>query len=169
MTFFSFLGYSTANAFAGVLEYLINRKYGRKLDVSRLFIYYNARQLQDQDHSIKDVGTTPHHSAEALRQYGDCEEKFWPYRTDMVNKKPPQSVYDRAKRYTVIPVRISFEVKTFRKALANGLPVILGIILLDSAGTEAANNHGFIERPDPSRTTVKNTQYMACCCLCWIQ
>ncbi len=45
----------TANAMAGAYEYLANRLRGTSDDVSRLFIYYNARDLDgDPD---KDEGT----------------------------------------------------------------------------------------------------------------
>ena len=156
---------STANAFAGVLEYLINRKYRQKIDVSRLFIYYNARRLQHEDRTIQDSGTTPYHSADALRKYGDCDEDCWPYKSNLVNQRPSREAYDKAKQYTVVPVRMSFQMKAFKKALAEGYPVILGVILLDSAGTEARENGGRIVRPDPRRTTVRNTQWHAVVCV----
>ena len=114
---------------------------------------------------MQDTGTTPYHSADALRRYGDCEEELWPYKGDLVNQKPSREAYEKAKQYTVVPVRMSFQMKSFKKSLAAGYPVILGVILLDSAGTEARMNGGRIERPDASRTTVRNTQWHAVVCV----
>lgn len=130
-----------------------------------MFIYYNARRLQNQDRTIHDDGTTPYHSADALRKYGDCKEEYWPYDVKLVNQQPSQIAYDKAKKFTVVPVRMKFSMNTFKKFLAEGYPVILGVILLDSAGTQARQNSGRIERPDPSQTAVRNTRWHAVVCV----
>jgi len=50
--------FSAANAFAGVCEYILKRRTGQNIDVSRLFIYYNGRMIQDQSFVVTDDGAS---------------------------------------------------------------------------------------------------------------
>lgn len=65
-----------ANAFVGAYEYLAKQALGDAGDVSRLFVYYNAR-CQDGD-DIQDRGTQMVSAIQALVEYGACTENTWP-------------------------------------------------------------------------------------------
>ncbi|GAB4399724.1 MAG: hypothetical protein OHK0053_20360 [Microscillaceae bacterium] len=57
-----------ANAFAGAYEYLAKRHLGEAADVSRLFIYYNARaEMGEKD---QDEGSLMSAAIEVLKKYG---------------------------------------------------------------------------------------------------
>jgi C1A family cysteine protease len=62
-----------ANALAGAYEYLAKRQLGDSGDVSRLFIYYNARALMGWEH--KDDGSTITGAIETLEEFGTCSER----------------------------------------------------------------------------------------------
>lgn len=67
----------TANAIAGAYEYLANRALGQSEDVSRLFIYYNARELDGA--ANQDEGTYLRSCIRVLRKYGACSESTWSF------------------------------------------------------------------------------------------
>ena len=60
----------TANAIAGAYEYLAMREFGESGDVSRLFIYYNARKLQNDE--AEDCGSSITAAIESLEKQGSC-------------------------------------------------------------------------------------------------
>ncbi|CAF4742548.1 unnamed protein product, partial [Rotaria sp. Silwood1] len=127
---------SCANALAGVLEYLIKRKYNIDMDVSRLFIYYNSRRIDFQHSILTDTGATLTTSAKAVRKYGACDEKLWPYDISLVNKRPTPNAYRAAHRFTSRPVKIPINLPSIKTSLANGLPIAISIILRNSAGEQ---------------------------------
>ena len=63
----------TANAIAGAYEYLMKRHLGvESYDVSRLFIYYNARAAKGTE--AVDDGSTLNEVIKSLEQNGACAE-----------------------------------------------------------------------------------------------
>ena len=150
--------YSSANAFAGVLEYLIRRKYKQNVEVSRLFMYYNARKLDWDGATVGDYGASLTNTAKAIRLYGACEEELWPYDKRLVNVKPNPDAYRAACRFTIIPVNVPINVKGIKTSLAHGMPVAIGIVLRYSSGAVAKENQGYIPIPDLGAKTVLNSE-----------
>ena len=120
-----------ANATAGAFEYLIKQHTGTNYDVSRMFIYYNARKLEDDD--IEDEGTAIHDAVDSLKKYGVCAEKTWPFDINRVNAKPHANAYDEADEAMVDQLeQVSTDLDTWRQCLAEGRPIIFGTVLFDS-------------------------------------
>ena len=89
-----------ANAVAGAYEYLVKRHLGEEAyDVSRMFIYYNARYLEDAEH--EDEGTAIGDALEGLKTYGACSEETWPFDEELVNEEPEEGAYDEAQNFLV--------------------------------------------------------------------
>ena len=85
------LGSCTANALAGNLEYLDHKTDDKYEDVSRLFIYYNERVLEDTvDY---DSGASLRDGIKTLRKQGVCWETTWPYLIEHFDRKPPKKSY----------------------------------------------------------------------------
>jgi C1A family cysteine protease len=76
----------TANAIAGAYEYLVKKHLRKNVDVSRLFIYYNARWRIDEQN--EDSGSVIQYGVESLGTFGACIERTWPYQERAVLKKP---------------------------------------------------------------------------------
>ena len=75
----------TANATAGAYEYLAKRHLkNRQFEVSRLFVYYNARLRASN--VIKDEGSHIQYAVESLHKLGACTEDVWPYELKKVNE-----------------------------------------------------------------------------------
>ena len=90
-----------ANAVAGAYEYLFKRHHGDSAyDVSRLFIYYNARTLEDEGEP-DDEGSFISDAIEGLKQYGACAESTWPFKDRAVNRCPPDEAYHEAAGFLI--------------------------------------------------------------------
>jgi hypothetical protein len=80
------IGSCTANAIAGAYEYLIKRHLqGAEVDISRLFIYYNARWRAGNQNKV--TGSRIQYGMESLQTFGACTEKSWPYNVKAVLEK----------------------------------------------------------------------------------
>ncbi|RYX81921.1 peptidase C1 [bacterium] len=122
----------TANATAGAYEYLLKRHRDEELDVSRLFIYYNARYVSPGDY-IEDEGSTIVHVIEGLKKYGACTEDTWAFDEDMVNEEPDESSYEEGAYFLVESAKqVPVDLETWKTALAEGQPIIFGISIFKS-------------------------------------
>lgn len=114
-----------ANAVVGALE-LHQKKAGLPLtDMSRLFVYYNARALADNED--KDIGSYIHHGMAALLAYGACEERLWPFQAATVNSKPTPACYENAAKYEAVQYARTPRGEAAQTSLAQGLPVVFGM------------------------------------------
>lgn len=126
----------TAQAIVGALEYHQRRANQPKIDLSRLFVYYNARRLSDMEG--EDCGSFIHHVMAAVLAYGACEEQMWPFEKSMVLTKPTEAAYangmmNEAVQYARTPLGVSA-----LQALAAGLPVVFGAYFPTAYYQEAA-------------------------------
>ncbi len=121
----------TANATAGAFEYLLKLHTGQDLDVSRMFIYFNARKLESD--AIADEGSAIADSVEGLKKFGVCPEDTWPFDPKHVNKHPPHHAYDEAHKEVVDELeQVPTDLDQWRHCLAEGRPIIFGMKLFDS-------------------------------------
>lgn len=121
-----------ANAVVGAYEYLAKRHHGdESMDVSRLFVYYNARLQQGWEE--EDEGAEIVDAIESLKEYGACSEETWPYDEDMVNEEPSQEAYDEASWFVVEDMkRVRTKIDLWKQALAEGYPIIFALKLYNS-------------------------------------
>jgi len=140
-----------ANAVAGAYEYLVKRHRGDDAyDVSRLFIYYNAR---DQDGSAdEDSGALIASAIDSLREKGACSEETWPYDPDTVNEAPDDGAYEEASQFLVEDMQlVPTTLAAWKGALAEGYPIIFGISLFESF--DAHRKRGVVPMPSPSEAS----------------
>jgi hypothetical protein len=145
-----YFSFSAANAFAGVCEYILKRRTGQNIDVSRLFIYYNGRMIQHRSLFVTDGGASKRCIALGLRKFGVCLEHLWPYYHPYINKRPPPDVYAAASAITVVPLKVPRNLPAMKTCLANEIPFIIGIRLTEDASDEAKENNGYIVTPHPN-------------------
>ena len=61
--------FSVGNTLVGAIEFLIKRDTGKHIDISRLFVYYNARSIDlSEGEKIDDVGVPIESGIEALKK-----------------------------------------------------------------------------------------------------
>jgi hypothetical protein len=81
-----------ANAVAGAYEYLVKRHQGEEAyDVSRLFVYYNARAKEGPVN--EDSGSYIADAISSLGEFGACSEETWCYDPQQVNAEPSADAY----------------------------------------------------------------------------
>lgn len=124
-----------AHAVTSTLEAILNRT-----DLSRLFVYYNARVYASQAGS--DAGCSPRNAMKSISQYGVPPEAAWAYNTSKVVVKPSIAAYNEA---LVIRPRIKAyqSVQTFsamKAALTQGLPVVFGLTVPEVFATQTKYN-----------------------------
>src|SRR5438552_393389 len=94
------IGSCTGNALAGLVEFLELRKnhgINSFQDVSRLFIYYNERTLEDRVN--EDSGATLRDGIKSLNHWGVCREGTWNYSPQNVFLEPSAAAYVEAKSH----------------------------------------------------------------------
>ncbi|HBS04592.1 MAG TPA: hypothetical protein DEA96_06495 [Leptospiraceae bacterium] len=127
-----------ANATAGAYEYLLKRHRPDEADdVSRLFLYFNARALEQNDDiesaDVSDDGTYIQKCIASLEKFGVCSEETWPFDEDNVNEMPEDEAYDEASEFLVEDVAlVPNDLMAWKSALAEGNPIIFGINLYNS-------------------------------------
>lgn len=132
----------------GALEYLLNREKNLPVDMSRLFVYYNARLRNPYLGGwMRDVGCHITDGIKSVQNEGTCTEASWQFHLPYINMRPHGPCYGEAKQNTVteaIPVAIDLE--SMKKCLAEGYPFVFGLVLYGSFHT-ARTNGGWVPMP----------------------
>ncbi len=148
------LGSCTANAIAGAVEFdELKAGGGSSWTPSRLFIYYNERALE---------GTVPIDSGAQLRDgikviasAGVVPESEWPYDISRFADRPPQPLYDEAKRDRVSSyLRIPQMLVQLKTCIAEGFPFVFGFTVFASMETQEVARTGVIPLPQPGDSMV---------------
>jgi hypothetical protein len=149
----------TANATAGAHEYLLKRLKGQAGDVSRLFIYYNARKLDDA--VGVDEGSYLQSCVGVLREYGACSEQTWPFDLDRILDVPHANAYDEATAFLIHDAaRVEVKLKAMRSCLAEGYPFTFGLMLFESF--QQAGKTGLVPMPDIEQEKMDGGHAMLC-------
>ena len=119
------IGSCTANAIVGAVEYIFNVMNGGHVDLSRLFVYYNARRMSDREN--EDCGSSMAHAMAAFLAHGACPEEAWSYDPARWNMRPSDDAYNSALMLRQMHYgRVA--PNDMRKAmLLSGLPIIFGM------------------------------------------
>ena len=141
----------TANAVAGAYEYLVKKYLSKKaFDVSRLFIYYNARLRAG--HEIEDKGSHIQYAVDSLMKIGACKEDTWPYDLKSVNKKPDENSYVVAADFKIETKKfVPIKLEAWKQSLAEGYPIVFGTALFSSFDS-CTPNKGIVSMPSPDET-----------------
>lgn len=138
-----------ANAVAGAYEYLVKKHTDQDYDVSRMFIYYNARDLGGID---GDNGSIIADAIEGLRDFGACSEDTWPFEQTQVNDKPSDDAYDEAARFVVEDMQlVPIDLDAWKSCLAEGYPIVFGISLFESFDKQ--RKRGMVPLPTPTEVS----------------
>lgn len=106
------LGSCVANAIVGDLEFLEISQGMPYVDLSRLFLYYNARLASNE--VDKDEGSVISVAMNSLTQVGVCKEETFPYDTNKVFYRPTWEAYREAYAHTLVEY---FHIESYGNAL----------------------------------------------------
>ncbi len=142
------IGSCVANAVVGAAEYLEAVATGnpRPPDLSRLFVYFNARYMQGTPD--RDTGTYVRAAMASLAFYGVCLERIWPYDPSRFAEQPPREAYADAQRRQGLEYARLAPGADIKRALAAGFPVAFGTAIPLACYEVAAQNGGYLPMPD---------------------
>jgi C1A family cysteine protease len=142
------LGSCTANAIAFACEFDLHKQNEESYTPSRLFIYYNEREMEGTVSS--DSGAVIRDGMKSIDEFGFLPEVHWPYDETKFSIKPSPAVYAEAfkknialKDYGVVN-QTDVEMK---QAIASGYPIVLGFIVFESFMSQRVARTGIVGAP----------------------
>jgi len=140
-------GSCTANAIvSGLREYLEIKGGAMLVPLSRAFLYYEEREKEGT--VDQDAGAAPVDGMETLKTIGVCTDAEMPYSdTDFTTAPTSQDIIDAAK-YKIAEYHAVPSMALMKAALAEGNPIVLGIMVYESFEGEAVKETGIVPMPD---------------------
>jgi C1A family cysteine protease len=136
------LGSCTANAIAAAIEF--DQK--RKVVPSRLFIYYNERDMEGTIDS--DSGAQIRDGIKSVATQGAPPERLWPYDISKFKDKPSDAAFAAAKAdLVVLYQRLIQDLDTMRGCIASEFPFVFGFTVYQSFESAAVAKSGQLDMP----------------------
>jgi C1A family cysteine protease len=139
------LGSCTGNAIAGAIE-LLDKRIGKNLDVSRLFIYYYERVY---------IGTVNYDSGAYIRDgiktcytYGAPVENLWPYNITKFKTVPVAAAITDAAKRKVTSYQKATDFNAVMDAITSGYPVVVGFDVYSSFQSASVARTGVMPYPN---------------------
>lgn len=140
------LGSCTANAFAGSISFLEKKQFNVDFSPSRLFIYYNERDIEGT--ITEDSGASLRDGVTALMKYGVCTETKWPYVISKFTNKPTSDCYDEGIKYKLdSALKIYQSLKQLKLSLTSGFPFVFGLMIYESFESDEVSKTGKVPMP----------------------
>lgn len=156
------IGSCTAQAAAGMIEFLERRAHGRHIDASRAFIYKVTRKLLGWE---GDTGAYIRTTMKALTIFGAPPESAWPYRTTSFDDEPSAYAYAYGQSFQALRYfRIDREgqsaerrIALMKAVLAGNIPLALGFMVYSYG-----DNEGRFPMPDSNDEPIGGHAVMLC-------
>ena len=166
------IGSCTGNAVAGLVEFLelADMKSNqdsepevfskvRYSNVSRLFVYYNERELSGTTNT--DSGSTLRNGMKAIAKWGVCRENVWSYTTPHVLEQPAPAAYDEAAQHRIGSYLRINSLDTGLRCLASGFPFVFGFTVFQSFESPTVAATGIVPLPTEGDQPVGGHAVMA--------
>jgi len=144
------LGSCTANAIGFAFQYdEMKQKEGSEFIPSRLFIYYNERNMEGT--TGYDAGASIRDGIKSVYNIGVCDEKMWKYDISKFTEKPSIDCYKFAKKHESLKyMRIKQDLESMKQCLMDGYPFVFGASIYESFESENVKKSGMVPMPDKS-------------------
>jgi len=147
------LGSCTANAICSAYQYELVKQHAAALNFSRLFLYFNERQIEGT--TKWDAGAYIRDGFKALNALGVCLEQDWPYLISKFSAKPPTKAYKSAQAHQALQyLRVAQTVDQMRQCLAAGYPFVFGFSVYESFESLEVERTGVVSMPGQSEEQV---------------
>jgi C1A family cysteine protease len=144
----------TANSISAALFFDMNKQ--EVPDVftpSRLFIYYNERDLEGKIDNNAPVSMKD--CIKTISENGYCAEQAWPYDVQKFDQKPPSNEYDFAKDHKAVKThKLPFNLDHLKGCLHDGLPFVFGFKVYESFESPETHSTGVVTLPKPNEKKV---------------
>ena len=156
----------TAHALLAAVE-CCKRLQGQKRTqrLSRLFLYYNEREMMNTIYS--DSGAYLRDGVKTLNKQGVCLEKDWTYSKSTkpgskFTKKPTKECYKAAEDNQILSYwRVDPNLFNIRACLADGFPVVFGFSVYESFMSEEVSKTGLMPMPEKGEAMLGGHAVMA--------
>lgn len=146
------LGSCTGHGIAGIMEQLENKtNQGESTEgnkffrVSRLFIYYNERQMEGTIRS--DAGALITDGIKTGKMIGYCNEALQPYIESKFAVAPPAACYMDAKNHRITSAKKILDINGMINCITSGYPFTGGIQVYESFESDSVAQTGIIPMP----------------------
>lgn len=141
------LGSCTANAIGSAIQYDRARAGLKVWRPSRLFIYYNEREIEGDTQN--DTGAMLRDGIKTVARDGYCSETAWPYKEAKFAVQPSRACYNQATKYKALSYfRLdNTNLNELKTCLVASFPFVMGITIYDSF-YRADDNRGLVPMPD---------------------
>lgn len=145
------LGSCTGQAVVGAYELLLNKEVPDKfIDLSRLFVYYNARLLENM--VGEDAGAYVRDAVKAVQKFGICSESIWPYHIQDYAITPSIQSYDDARHRNIQNYYRISVIEDTLDALNKELPVVFSMKVYESF--EELYNNNSVKLPQKGESPI---------------
>ena len=142
------LGSCAGNAIVNAYELQVRYLYPDKFaELSRLFVYYNSRLLENT--VMEDAGVYLRNGMRAVQKYGICTEKLWPYDIAKFSVKPTDECYQAALERTITAYQSLSTIDDVLHAVNDNKPVVIGVTVYDNFDY-ISKSDSVIQKPDNS-------------------
>jgi C1A family cysteine protease len=154
------LGSCTANAIAAAVEFERRRQGLSDFVPSRLFIYWNERELEGN--VDEDSGAELRDGIKVVAKTGAPPETDWPYDISKFTLTPPPAAFAAAKLDVATAYkRVAQTLGQMRGCLASGLPFVFGFTVYESFETDQVAQTGIAPMPGPNEQVLGGHAVMA--------
>jgi hypothetical protein len=150
------IGSCVACAVVGAMEYQERRTGRSSVDLSRMFVYFNARRMRGSEHL--DTGTTIASGLAAFLAFGAPPESAWPYDPALVTKAPDDHAFLKARAYVPAEYARVSGIDHVKGALFRQFPVIFSASLPMRCYEEAGRT-GIMPKPSSSELAAIRTEH----------
>lgn len=141
------LGSCTANAAAGLAQYMMKKQNLGNWIPSRLALYYWNRM---QEGTInEDSGASLYDAMGSMVKYGVPHESMWPYNIARFKTKPSKTVWSDAYWHAIKQgLSVRQDLNTIKATLAAGNPIIFGFAVYESFESDSVAATGIMPMPN---------------------
>jgi len=141
------LGSCTANAIGFAFQYdEMKQKEGTEFIPSRLFIYYNERDMEGT--TKYDAGASIRDGIKSVYNIGVCDETLWTYDISKFTDKPNIDCYKFAKKHESLKyMRIKQDLESMKQCLMDGYPFVFGASIYESFECDKVKDTGLVPLP----------------------
>jgi len=148
------LGSCTANAIGAAIQFnQMKQKLKKTFMPSRLFIYYNEREIEGT--VAFDNGAMIRDGIKSVAAVGVCPESMWKY-TDQdpgpYQTKPNAQCYSKAVQYRALNyARVTRNLNQMKGCLSSGYPFVFGFSVYDSFMSTKVKTTGIASMPNTQK------------------
>src|SRR5579883_2057021 len=140
------LGSCTANAIAGAIQFDRMKEHKPNFVPSRLFIYYNEREIEGTVNS--DSGAMIRDGIKSCANQGAPHEKLWPYDIANFTERPPHTAFADGTKHQILSYqRLVQNLSQMKGCLASGYPFVFGFTVYEAFESDEVAKTGVVPMP----------------------